>query len=48
MRRMTLFAVMATVVGGLWLTQDVLMGADRTRIFVTFVSHNEESISAHP
>ena len=48
MRRMTLFAVMAAVVGGLWLTQDVLMGADRTRIFVTFVSHNEESISNPP
>ena len=48
MRRITWVTVAATVLGGLWLMQDILIGADRTRVFVTFVSHNEESISNPP
>lgn len=41
-------AVSVALCGGLWLMQDVVFGADRTRIFVTFVSHNEESFSNLP
>lgn len=48
MRRWTWVVVAAAIVGGLWLMQDILLGADRSRIFVTFVSHNEESISNPP
>ncbi len=48
MRRTTWLIVMATVLGGFWLMQDILLAAARTRIFVTFVSHNEESISNPP
>ncbi len=48
MRRLTWVLVLATILGGVWLMQDILIGADRTRIFVTFVSHNEESISNPP
>jgi hypothetical protein len=40
--------VVTALAAGIWLMQDVLLGADRTRIFVTFVSHNEESISNPP
>ncbi|MGE0862413.1 MAG: hypothetical protein AB7P34_00820 [Vicinamibacterales bacterium] len=48
MRRWSWVVVVAAIMGGLWLMQDILIGADRTRIFVTFVSHNEESISNPP
>lgn len=48
MQRVTCGVVAAALAAGLWLMQDVLHGADRTRIFVTFVSHNEESISNPP
>lgn len=48
MRRWSWIVVIAAIIGGVWLMQDVLLGADRTRIFVTFVSHNEESISNPP
>lgn len=48
MRRISWVIVTAAILGGLWLMQDILIGADRTRIFVTFVSHNEESISNEP
>lgn len=48
MRRMSWLVVIATILGGMWLMQDILLGADRTRIFVTFVSHNEESVSNPP
>ena len=48
MRRWNWIVVVAAIAGGLWLMQDILIGADRTRIFVTFVSHNEESISNEP
>jgi len=45
MRRLSWVVVIAAILGGMWLMQDILLGADRTRIFVTFVSHNEESVS---
>jgi len=48
MRRVSWAIVSAAILVGLWLMQDILIGADRTRIFVTFVSHNEESISNPP
>jgi hypothetical protein len=48
MRRLSWLVVIAAILGGMWLMQDVLLGADRTRIFVTFVSHNEESVSNPP
>lgn len=48
MRRVGWWIVASAVAAGVWLMQDVLLGADRTRIFVTFVSHNEESISNPP
>jgi hypothetical protein len=45
MRRLLWTVVGLAVAGAFWLMQDVLHGADRTRIFATFVSHNEESAS---
>jgi len=48
MRRARCWVVASTVIAGAWVAQGVLHGADRTRIFVTFVSHNEESISNPP
>ena len=48
MRRLNLVVAAAAIGAGVWLMQDVLVGADRTRIFVTFVSHNEESFSNPP
>jgi hypothetical protein len=48
MRRLLWAWVVAAMAAGLWLMQDVLTAADRARIFVTFVSHNEESISNPP
>jgi hypothetical protein len=48
MRRVHWVVVLLAVLGGVWLVQDILFAADRTRIFVTFVSHNEESISNPP
>lgn len=48
MRRLAGMIVIAAMVGAFWLRQDLLLAADRTRIFVTFVSHNEESISNPP
>jgi hypothetical protein len=48
MRSWSWVVVVATIMGGLWLRQDILVGADRSRIFVTFVSHNEESVSNPP
>lgn len=48
MHRMTRVIVLAAIVAGCWLMQDILLAADRTRIFVTFVSHNEESVSNPP
>ena len=48
MRRMTRVIVLAAIVAGCWLMQDILLAADRTRIVVTFVSHPEESVSNPP
>lgn len=42
------FVATAVLGAGLWLMPGMLLAADRTRIFVTFVSHNEESFSNPP